>query len=97
MSTRHHLSHYLLFVFWVLALEEPRIADVVPRGFTETPLMRQSMNISAASSSKEDFSSTALGRMAQPAEIADTIVYLLSDKATFMTGACVSVDGGWFC
>jgi NAD(P)-dependent dehydrogenase (short-subunit alcohol dehydrogenase family) len=59
--------------------------------------MKQSMGIAAGSAAKEDFSSTALGRMAQPAEIADTIVYLLSNKATFMTGACVSVDGGWFC
>lgn len=66
------------------------------RGFTETPLMKQSMSIEG-SESKEDFSATALGRMAQPSEIADTIVYLLSDKASFITGACISADGGWHC
>ncbi|OAP63529.1 hypothetical protein AYL99_02756 [Fonsecaea erecta] len=73
-----------------------RVNCVAP-GFTNTPLMKQSMAISEGSASAEDFSSTALGRMAQPVEIADTIVYLLSDKATFVTGACISVDGGWHC
>ncbi|OAG39385.1 hypothetical protein AYO21_06401 [Fonsecaea monophora] len=73
-----------------------RVNCVAP-GFTNTPLMKQSMAISEGSASAEDFSTTALGRMAQPVEIADTIVYLLSDKASFVTGACVSVDGGWFC
>ena len=55
------------------------------------------MAISESSSSAEDFSTTALGRMAQPSEVADTIVYLLSDKASFITGACICVDGGWAC
>lgn len=58
--------------------------------------MKQSMAIEG-SEAKEDFSSTALGRMAQPSEIADTIVYLLSDKASFVTGAVICADGGWHC
>lgn len=66
-------------------------------GGTDTPLMRQSMSISEGSASAEDFSTTALGRMAVPREVADTIVYLLSDKASFVAGACISVDGGWAC
>jgi len=35
-----------------------------------------------------------LGRIAQPAEIAEVICFLASDKAGFMTGAIVTVDGG---
>ena len=35
-----------------------------------------------------------LGRAATPAEIADTIVYLASDAASFVTGAILPVDGG---
>ncbi|KAK5379824.1 hypothetical protein LTR11_003452 [Exophiala xenobiotica] len=72
-----------------------RVNCIAP-GFTETPLMKQSMNIEG-SESKEDFSVTALGRMAQPSEIADTVVYLLSDKASFVTGAVICADGGWHC
>jgi NAD(P)-dependent dehydrogenase (short-subunit alcohol dehydrogenase family) len=35
-----------------------------------------------------------LGRIASPAEIADVIVFLLSQRASFVTGAIVPVDGG---
>ncbi|MBA3540002.1 MAG: glucose 1-dehydrogenase [Deltaproteobacteria bacterium] len=37
---------------------------------------------------------TPLGRHAQPSEIAGTAVYLLSDAASFTTGAVMVVDGG---
>ena len=35
-----------------------------------------------------------LGRLGQPAEVADLCVYLLSDAAAFITGADVPIDGG---
>jgi len=35
-----------------------------------------------------------LGRLAEPGEIADVIVFLLSPKAAYVTGAAWSVDGG---
>jgi NAD(P)-dependent dehydrogenase (short-subunit alcohol dehydrogenase family) len=35
-----------------------------------------------------------LGRVGQPAEVAGAIAYLLSDEASFITGATVAVDGG---
>ncbi len=38
---------------------------------------------------------TPLGRYARPAEIAEQIAFLLSDKASFMTGACLVSDGGY--
>ena len=37
---------------------------------------------------------TITGRGAQPEEIAEVIAFLLSDKASYMTGATVPVDGG---
>jgi NAD(P)-dependent dehydrogenase (short-subunit alcohol dehydrogenase family) len=37
---------------------------------------------------------TPLGRLGQPRDIADVIVFLLSDKARFVTGASLVVDGG---
>ncbi len=36
-----------------------------------------------------------LGRLGQPDEIANVITFLLSDKASFMTGSYVLVDGGY--
>ena len=35
-----------------------------------------------------------LGRFAQPSEIADAVLYLSSDRATFVTGSLLVVDGG---
>lgn len=37
---------------------------------------------------------TPLGRAAEPEEIASTIAFLLSDDASYLTGATVVVDGG---
>ncbi|MDH3600093.1 MAG: SDR family oxidoreductase [Candidatus Tectomicrobia bacterium] len=36
----------------------------------------------------------ALGRFGQPEDIADVIVFLLSDASRFMTGEVIAVDGG---
>lgn len=38
---------------------------------------------------------TPLGRIAQPEEIAGAALYLVSDAASFTTGSCLTVDGGW--
>lgn len=35
-----------------------------------------------------------LGRMAYPTDIADAILFLLSDSASFITGQVVPVNGG---
>ena len=39
----------------------------------------------------------ALGRVAEPAEVASLISFLASDKAAFITGDCVKIDGGRAC
>ena len=36
-----------------------------------------------------------LGRMAEPREVADAVAFLLSDRASFITGAELMVDGGY--
>jgi NAD(P)-dependent dehydrogenase (short-subunit alcohol dehydrogenase family) len=40
---------------------------------------------------------TPHGRLGQPAEIAEVILFLASDRASFLTGQTVAVDGGMLC
>jgi 3(or 17)beta-hydroxysteroid dehydrogenase len=64
--------------------------------FAETPML-QSMIASARNPEKlaANFATAApLGRLAQPIEIARTILFLASDESAFTTGAEMVVDGG---
>jgi 2,5-dichloro-2,5-cyclohexadiene-1,4-diol dehydrogenase 1 len=40
-------------------------------------------------------SSHPIGRIGEPHEVAETAAFLLSDAASFITGACIMVDGGF--
>jgi len=39
----------------------------------------------------------ALQRKADPAEVANLIEWLLSEKSSFVTGTAQMIDGGWLC
>jgi NAD(P)-dependent dehydrogenase (short-subunit alcohol dehydrogenase family) len=36
-----------------------------------------------------------IGRMGEPEEVADTVIFLCSEKSSFITGHAMAVDGGW--
>jgi NAD(P)-dependent dehydrogenase (short-subunit alcohol dehydrogenase family) len=69
-----------------------RVNAIAP-GVVETPLTAQ---IKADQAWYDAYAAkSALGRWAQPGEIAGAVVYLASDAASFVTGSCLLVDGGW--
>ena len=61
-------------------------------GLTETPTIQQFM---APKYKDLIIAETPLGRMAQPEEIAAPVAFLASEEASFITGACLEVSGGW--
>ena len=77
-----------------------RINCVCP-GTTNTPIVRSAMvelakksNVSIDAMSKIFASEQPLERIATPEEIANIILFVCSDEASFMTGSLVPVDGG---
>jgi 3-oxoacyl-[acyl-carrier protein] reductase len=69
----------------------PTIAvNAVSPGFTETDIA-QTWNETVWNQVK----TALLGRTAQPQEIAEAILFLASDRASFITGQTLLVDGGY--
>ncbi|MBL4952711.1 SDR family oxidoreductase [Neobacillus sp. OS1-32] len=74
-----------------LALNGIRVNGIAP-GAIDTPMME--------GFSQEEVDRIAfeipMGRLGFPAEIADAAAFLLSDKASYITGQILAVNGGWY-
>ena len=73
--------------------------NAVTPGPTQTPAWMSDGGLADQQGSREDALAKSaagrpIGRMAQPEEIAAVIVFLCSDRASYVTGAAWSVDGG---
>jgi NAD(P)-dependent dehydrogenase (short-subunit alcohol dehydrogenase family) len=69
-----------------------RVNAVCP-GSTRTPMLEGFMGSDPAIE-KAMAQSAPIGRLARPEEIAEAMVWLLSDAASFMVGHALAVDGG---
>jgi NAD(P)-dependent dehydrogenase (short-subunit alcohol dehydrogenase family) len=86
---------------WEVAPWNIRVNSLSP-GSVDTPMLRGDIEIESkrlgiplaeVRASRE--AEQALGRWADPAEIAEAVYFLASSKASFVTGADLLVDAGW--
>jgi NAD(P)-dependent dehydrogenase (short-subunit alcohol dehydrogenase family) len=69
--------------------------NAVAPGITRTPLSDQTMQDKVFGQAMKDFGATVpLGHIGEPAEIANVVSFLLGDKASFISGSVIFVDGG---
>ncbi|PYJ92392.1 MAG: oxidoreductase [Verrucomicrobia bacterium] len=71
-----------------------RINAICP-GLIQTPMSDQMVAAGQGEALKEMEKSIPMGRVGRPEEIANAVLWLCSDAASYVTGQSISVDGGF--
>lgn len=84
-----------------LARENIRVNSVCPQ-YIETEIVAEVIEkemrdrgVSRGEAESGFTRANVLGRLGQPEEVADLVAFLVSDRADFVTGSSVSIDGGY--
>jgi NAD(P)-dependent dehydrogenase (short-subunit alcohol dehydrogenase family) len=104
------LAHYSASKFAVLGWTQALARELAPRGirvnavcpgFVKTGMQAREIEwesrlrgVSAERVVADYIAQTPLGRLEEPEDVADVVVFLCSDQARFMTGQGVNVTGG---
>lgn len=100
-ATKGAVLSFTRALAWEVADFGIRVNSISP-GSVDTPMLRGDVELEAGRYGRpvEEVrrvreAEQAFGRWADPAEIAETIFFLASPSASFVTGADLLVDGGW--
>ena len=84
--TKGGINSLMIGLSQEVAAEGVRVNNVSP-GFTRTEMAAPEVDAAR-------MSFVPMGRFAEPSEVAESIVWLLSDKASFVAGANIRIAGG---
>ncbi len=100
-ATKGAIIAFCRALAWELAPYRIRVNSISP-GSVDTPMLRGDCELEAQRTGlpydevkKKREAEQALGRWADPAEIASAIYFMGSDGASFITGTDLLVDSGW--
>ena len=75
-----------------LAIHNITVNNVMP-GYTETERLKKLIETNSSFESAK--AEIPLGRFGKPEEFAAAVTFLASERASFITGVSLAVDGGW--
>ncbi len=97
VATKHAVSGLTKATALEYARQGIRVNAVCP-GAVDTPLLDrffEGMTDDVQALSDAYAENHPVGRIGQSSEIGEAVAWLLSDKASFVTGITMPVDGGW--
>lgn len=92
-ATKGALSGFAMTAAKELGPQEIRVNTICP-AVVETPILKQSYHMMTEEEIKKKLSSYPLRRFGQPEDVANGVVYLLSDASSWVTGVNLAIDGG---
>ncbi|MBA2288009.1 MAG: SDR family oxidoreductase [Ktedonobacteraceae bacterium] len=100
-ATKGALLSFTRALAWELADANIRVNSISP-GSVDTPMLRSDVTLESQRSGRpfeevkrQREAEQAFKRWADPREIAETVFFLASDAASFITGSDLLVDCGW--
>lgn len=92
-ATKGALSGFAMTAAKELGPQGIRVNTICP-AVVETPILANSYNMMTEEEIKKKLSSYPLRRFGRPEDVANGVVYLLSDASSWVTGINLAIDGG---
>ena len=96
------IVHYCASKGGIVSMTEAMAAELAPYNIRVNSISPGAIDTPMAVSIKDNVKALEgtlaripMGRMGQPEEISNAVLFLVADESSYMTGANIVVDGGW--